>query len=247
MLAFTNECGIERQHTVRACPQQNGVVEHANRILSERITTMIQESCLAKAFWGEALAMLVHVWNCCPTAALHNATPYELWHGCKPDLLYLQVWGSTAYVNVQKDKRAALHPHYDKCVFIGYPPGYKGWKFYNATTKHIIISEHADFDECPVNTTLTQHPAVVNHQQLNPSNAPYVPPKLTGDVNDDEPVAAPEMLPPQGELQDEDDDEPAPLLPAPVAASAPPATPPPRAPSPIGIGARLPVRNRQRP
>jgi len=40
---------------------------------------------------------------------------------------------------------------------------------------------------------------------------------------------------------------PAPLLPAPVAVPAPPATPPPRAPSPIAIGARLPVRNRQRP
>jgi len=42
----------------------------------------------------------------------------------------------------------------------------------------------------------------------------------------------------RGELQDEDDDKPAPPLPA---------TPPPRAPSPIGIGARLPVRNHQRP
>ena len=66
---------------------------------------------------------------------------------------------------------------------------------------------------------------------------PYAPPELTGDVNDDEPVTAPEMPPPQGELQDEDDNKPAPLLPAPVAAPAPPATPPPRTPSPIGIGA----------
>jgi len=98
-------------------------------------------------------------------------------------------------VHVQKDKRAALHPHYDKCVFIGYPPGYKGWKFYNPTTKRTIIFERADFDECPVNTSSTKHPAVVNHQQLNPPNAPYAPPELTGDVDDDEPVAAPEMPP----------------------------------------------------
>jgi len=67
-----------------------------------------------------------------------------------------------------------------------------------------------------VNTSSTQHPAVVNHQQLNPPNVPYAPPELTGDVNDDEPVTAPEMPPPQRELQDEDDNEPAPLLPAPV-------------------------------
>jgi len=35
----------------------------------------------------------------------------------------------------------------EKCVFIGYPQGYKGWKFYNPTTKKTIISERADFDE----------------------------------------------------------------------------------------------------
>ena len=31
---FTTDCGIERQHTVRAQPQQNGVAERANRVLS---------------------------------------------------------------------------------------------------------------------------------------------------------------------------------------------------------------------
>jgi hypothetical protein len=35
----------------------------------------------------------------------------------------------------------------EKCVFIGYPQGYKGWKFYNPTTKKTVIAERADFDE----------------------------------------------------------------------------------------------------
>ena len=34
-----------------------------------------------------------------------------------------------------------------KCVFIGYPQGYKGWKFYNPTMKKVVISERADFDK----------------------------------------------------------------------------------------------------
>ena len=100
MLQLTNSCGIERQHTVRARPQQNGVAEHANRVLSERITAMLKESGLAMAFWGEGLAALIHVWNRCPTTALDNATPYELWSGRKPDVSHLQVWGCTAYVHV---------------------------------------------------------------------------------------------------------------------------------------------------
>ena len=35
----------------------------------------------------------------------------------------------------------------EKCVFLGYPDGYKGWKVYNPTSKRTLISERADFDE----------------------------------------------------------------------------------------------------
>ena len=35
----------------------------------------------------------------------------------------------------------------EKCIFIGYPQGYKGWKFYHPLTKQVLISERADFDE----------------------------------------------------------------------------------------------------
>jgi hypothetical protein len=35
----------------------------------------------------------------------------------------------------------------EKCIFIGYPPDYKGWRFYNPVTKKCIISERAQFDE----------------------------------------------------------------------------------------------------
>jgi hypothetical protein len=35
----------------------------------------------------------------------------------------------------------------EKCIFIGYPESYKGWKFYNPETKKVIISERADFEE----------------------------------------------------------------------------------------------------
>ncbi|GLB43908.1 putative encoded by [Lyophyllum shimeji] len=34
-----------------------------------------------------------------------------------------------------------------KCVFIGYPEGVKGWKFFNPKIRKVIVSERADFDE----------------------------------------------------------------------------------------------------
>ena len=127
------------------------------------------------AFWGKALTTLVHVWNQCPTVALDNAIPYELWHGCKPDVFHLWVWGLTAYVHIQKDKCSTLHPHYEKCIFIGYSDGYKGWKFYNLTTKYTIIFECTDFDKC---TTISLPTSILPHEQ-----AP-APPYTAPDIED---------------------------------------------------------------
>ena len=82
-------------------------------------------------------------------AALSDTTPHEALNGSKPDVSRLHVWGCTAYVLIQRNKcpLGSLGAHMEKCIFIGYPQGYKGWKFYNPRTKKVIISEHADFDE----------------------------------------------------------------------------------------------------
>ena len=65
----------------------------------------------------------------------------------KPMVDHLRVWGCIAYVHIQRDKREHLGLHMEKCIFIGYPDGIKGWKFYNPETRKVIISERADFDE----------------------------------------------------------------------------------------------------
>ncbi|KAF7768461.1 hypothetical protein Agabi119p4_7704 [Agaricus bisporus var. burnettii] len=146
-ISFTELAGIERRHSTRNRPQQNGLAERANRTMGERITAMLSESQLPASFWGECISSMVHVWNMLPTASLSGTTPFQAFYKRKPDVSHLRVWGCTAYVHVQRDKRNSLQPHYEKCVFIGYPAGYKGWKFYNPVTKRTVISERADFDE----------------------------------------------------------------------------------------------------
>ena len=126
---------------MRNRPQQNGVAEHFNRVLSESITSMLSEAHLPPQFWGEALSSLVHVLNRTPTSSIPHTTPYETWFKRKPDISNLRIWRCLAYVHVQKDKRGQLGSHMQKCIFIGYPPDYKGWKFYNPVTKTTVISE----------------------------------------------------------------------------------------------------------
>ncbi|KAI6147071.1 hypothetical protein BKA82DRAFT_4355507 [Pisolithus tinctorius] len=156
----------------------------------------------------------------------------------------------------------------EKCVFIGYPEGYKGWKFYNPTTKCTVISERADFDERYF--PLAARPST-------PSLSVPIPPKPPSTsftpLSDNQKPPATDIYHPQRNLDSEcesDDDldqggdedlaagDPDPIPPpiaAPELVPAPPHTPSPspsltlgtRPPSPIRIGARLPPRQRQKP
>ena len=89
-LNYLLDNGITCQHTVRACPQQNGVAERANRTIEEHVVAMLHESRLPPSFLEQAVAAYVHIWNCCSTTFLHTSkTPYELWHRKKPDVSHL--------------------------------------------------------------------------------------------------------------------------------------------------------------
>ena len=47
-----------------------------------------------------------------------------MWCGIGQNLV-LVIWECVAYVLIQRDKRAKLGSHIEKCIFIGYPEGYK--------------------------------------------------------------------------------------------------------------------------
>ena len=144
-------------------------------------------------------------------------------------------------MHIQKDKCDAFKPHYEKCVFIGYPDGYKGWKFYNLTTKRTIISKQADFDEHTTISSLT--PSLPSTQAPAP---PYIAPDIE-DTSEDDTLEAPGVLHSGGapDPVGEQDSEPNTPIAAPRPLPDPPETLPP-APQPmqslIGIGARLPRR-----
>jgi hypothetical protein len=59
-------------------------------------------------FWADAVLCAVYVKNRCPSHALKNKTPYEMWYGHIPSVRHLRVFGSTCYALIPKDKEASL-------------------------------------------------------------------------------------------------------------------------------------------
>ena len=81
-------------------PQQNGVDERKNISLMEMARCMDKSQALPHAFWPEAVMCATYVLNRCPTKTLQSITPYEAWHGIKPSVAHLHVFGCLAYALV---------------------------------------------------------------------------------------------------------------------------------------------------
>jgi hypothetical protein len=76
-----------------------------------------------------------------------NKTAFELWYGKKPDLSHCRIFGCRTYVHIPRADRKKLDAKSIPCIFIGYPIGTKGYRFYDPVSQKVIISRDAIFDE----------------------------------------------------------------------------------------------------
>ena len=146
-LEYCAEKGIHHEFSNPYTPEQNGVSERLNRTLMESARSMLFHARLPLLFWAEAVKCATYICNRSPTAALKDKTPYECWYGSKPDLSNLRVFGCLSYVHVPNELRRKLDPKAEKCIFMGYPDGTKGFKLYNLETRKFLRSRSVLFCE----------------------------------------------------------------------------------------------------
>ncbi|CAM8909742.1 unnamed protein product [Rhodiola kirilowii] len=144
--------GIIHETTTPYTPQQNGVAERKNRIIKEKVNSMLSYSGLSEGFWAEAMLTTCYPLNRVPNKR-KTVTPYELWHKKKPNLNYLRVWGCRAVVRLLAPKIRSLGERGVDCIFIGYAENSKAYRFYvtrtcDSISAHTVIeSRDAIFDE----------------------------------------------------------------------------------------------------
>src|SRR3954466_4371608 len=96
---------------------------------------MMSHTDLHMSFWGYALETVAYFLNRAPSKSV-KTTPFEEWHGTKPKLSYLKIWGCEAYVRKLQPEK--LESKADKCIFVGYPKETCGYTFYNQSrAKHL--------------------------------------------------------------------------------------------------------------
>jgi hypothetical protein len=191
--------GIIHETTAPYSPDQNGVAERANRTILERVKSIISEGKLDKQLWMELAQTVVYLKNRSPTTAV-STTPYEAWHGVKPDLSHLRILGSTVYIHIPKEKRIKLDTHSHKGILVGYG-GTNQYRVWDLTREDVVVSRDVRFKEGisvmdgAVTSPISEEPRIV-HDSITvlpaPQNNGQLPTPPATEHQDSEPGSDPE-------------------------------------------------------
>jgi hypothetical protein len=97
-------------------------------------------------FWGEAMVTAVYILNRSPTKALNDRTPYEAWHGRKPVVSHLRVFGCLTFTK-ELGHIGKLDDRSTPGVFIGYAEDSKTYHIFDPETQRVHTTRNVVFDE----------------------------------------------------------------------------------------------------
>ncbi|CAI7895348.1 unnamed protein product [Closterium sp. NIES-54] len=160
--------GIFRSFTLPASPQQNGVAERRIGLVMEVARTSMIHAAAPHFLWPFAVRYAAHQLNLLPRVSLLETSHALRWTGKVGDASVFRVWGSRAFVrDTFADK---LSSRAIPCVFLGFPPDAPGWQFYHPTTRRVLPSQDATFNESvPFHHPLPpQGPAPSGVSQVDP-------------------------------------------------------------------------------
>ena len=139
--------GIIIETSAPYSPSQNGVAERFNRTLLELARAMLISKNLPTFLWDEAVAHAAYLRNRVPTRALNGKTPYEAWHGAKPNVSHLREFGCDVWVLDESKNRSKLDPKSKKMILVGFMDGSKSVRYYDARSRSIKVSRNVAFTE----------------------------------------------------------------------------------------------------
>ena len=146
---FASYCadeGVQRHYSAPYSPQQNGIVERHNRTVVGMARALLKQRGMPAVFWGEAVVTAVYILNRSPTKALNGRTPYEAWHGRKPAVSHLRVFGCLAFTK-ELGHIGKLDDRSTPGVFIGYAEGSKAYRILDPGTQRVRTARDVVFDE----------------------------------------------------------------------------------------------------
>ena len=141
-------------------PEMNSIAERAMRTIIEHASAMLWNASLPVGFWSQAVETSVYLLNRSPHSAL-GRTPYEAWHGNKPNLGHLRIFGCRAAAHVPNELRTKTDwtsKSSPECIFIGYSETENLFKLWDVLKRDVIRKRDVIFWEHEMG-----HPSYSSH------------------------------------------------------------------------------------
>jgi len=140
--------GIERDIFPCYKHWKNGKMERVFRTLQGRMLAMLTAAQLPLTYWGEAALTACFLFNLSTSSSLPpDVTPFEALKTSKPDVSHLRTWGVRCFAHVPVELQTKLGHKSVECLFMGYPPGGRGYRVRSLATNHFFDSGNVIFDE----------------------------------------------------------------------------------------------------
>lgn len=171
--SWLSEQGIIQQTSAAHTPEQNGKAERDHRTTVEAARSLIHARNLSLNLWAEAVNHSVYTLNR-TFSKRRSCTPYELWHGKKPNVANLRIFGSTAYVFVPEGERQKLDAKAIKGIYVGECENQKASRIFVASTgkthisRHIKVYENTNHSE-PEELTNIESPVITENEEVTNS------------------------------------------------------------------------------
>ena len=108
---------------------------------------MLDDAGPLNKYWAIDVSVAVYLKNHTPMRLVVGKTPYEAWHGRKPSLEHLRVFGCLAFVHLPKEKHKRRDYIATSGIFVGYSISIKQYFVYNPSAKTFHRSRDVVFSE----------------------------------------------------------------------------------------------------
>lgn len=169
--AFYASRGIIHQKSCVNRPQQNARVERKHKHILEVARALKFQSGLPVSYWGDFVMTAVFIINRLPTPLLKNKSPFEVLYDKPVDYDELRTFGCLVMAPNHTHNVDKLIARAVPCVFIGYPPGQKGYKLIDLSNMQTFVSRDTLFYESifPLNES-----SVKSYAQPVPCDVPQI-------------------------------------------------------------------------
>ena len=140
--------GVKCEDSAPYTPEQNGLSERSVGLICEKARSMMLATDLPLSLWAEAVLTATYLINRSPTRSLNRGvTPYEAFHGHKPSILHVRVFGCVAYGKIPVQKvHGKLMPRSRKMRLVGYESS-NIYRLWNPVDRRITLTRDVVFDE----------------------------------------------------------------------------------------------------